>query len=45
LGGRHLPPHHRDPFDRVLVAQAAIEGAALVSGDRALAAYDVTLVR
>ena len=39
-----LPPHHRDPFDRMLVAQAAIEGAALVSRDEALRPYDVTLI-
>jgi PIN domain nuclease of toxin-antitoxin system len=36
-----LPPHHRDPFDRMLVAQARIEGAVLVSADRALRDYDV----
>jgi PIN domain nuclease of toxin-antitoxin system len=36
-----LPRHHRDPFDRLLVAQAQVEGATLVTGDRALAAYDV----
>jgi PIN domain nuclease of toxin-antitoxin system len=35
-----LPPHHRDPFDRMLVAQARIEGLTLVTGDRRLAAYD-----
>lgn len=40
----HLPLHHRDPFDRVLVAQAAVEGAALVSHDAALVHYDVTLI-
>jgi PIN domain nuclease of toxin-antitoxin system len=40
----HLPPHHRDPFDRMLVAQAAVEGAALVSRDDALRPYDVTLI-
>jgi PIN domain nuclease of toxin-antitoxin system len=40
----HLPQHHRDPFDRMLVAQAAIEGAALVSRDDALRPYDVTLI-
>ena len=34
-----LPWHHRDPFDRVLVAQAGVEGATLVSGDERLAAY------
>jgi PIN domain nuclease of toxin-antitoxin system len=39
-----LPQHHRDPFDRMLVAQAAIEGAALVSRDEALRPYDVTLI-
>jgi len=39
-----LPWHHRDPFDRMLVAQAAIEQAALVSRDDELRAYGVTLV-
>jgi len=39
-----LPWHHRDPFDRMLVAQASVEGAALVSLDPALAPYGVTLV-
>jgi PIN domain nuclease of toxin-antitoxin system len=39
-----LPWHHRDPFDRMLVAQAGIEGAALVSRDPALVPYGVTLV-
>jgi PIN domain nuclease of toxin-antitoxin system len=39
-----LPWHHRDPFDRMLVAQASIEGAALVSHDAALRPYGVTLV-
>jgi PIN domain nuclease of toxin-antitoxin system len=39
-----LRQHHRDPFDRMLVAQAAIEGAALVSRDEALRPYDVTLI-
>jgi PIN domain nuclease of toxin-antitoxin system len=33
--------HHRDPFDRILVAQAQIEGATIVSADPALRAYDV----
>jgi PIN domain nuclease of toxin-antitoxin system len=40
----HLPPHHRDPFDRLLVAQAGIEGAALVSGDEALRPYGIPLI-
>jgi len=39
-----LPCHHGDPFDRILVAQAIAEGAAIVSQDERLAAYDVTLV-
>ncbi|MBY0232394.1 MAG: type II toxin-antitoxin system VapC family toxin [Gemmataceae bacterium] len=38
-----LPMHHRDPFDRLLVAQAMIEGAALVTTDPLLAPYPVTL--
>lgn len=36
-----LPWHHRDPFDRLLVAQAVLEGAILVSGDERLRAYGV----
>jgi PIN domain nuclease of toxin-antitoxin system len=43
-GVEHLPPHHRDPFDRMLVAQAEIEGAAVISRDGALRPYDVTLI-
>ena len=39
-----LPPHHRDPFDRMLVAQAQLEGLAIVTADEALGAYDVTVV-
>jgi PIN domain nuclease of toxin-antitoxin system len=36
-----LPFHHRDPFDRMFVAQAAVEGALLVSADAALDAYGI----
>jgi PIN domain nuclease of toxin-antitoxin system len=39
-----LPAHHRDPFDRMLVSQATVEGSAIVSRDAALASYGVTLV-
>lgn len=39
-----LPPHHGDPFDRMLVAQARLEGLTLVSHDRLLAAYDVPIL-
>lgn len=35
-----LPPHHRDPFDRLLVAQAVAEGMVLVSRDPQLRKYD-----
>jgi len=41
---RDLPPHHRDPFDRMLVAQARCEGLTLVTHDRAMTAYDVPIV-
>lgn len=41
VGAARLPQHHRDPFDRVLVAQARIEQRILVTGDARLAAYDV----
>ena len=36
-----LPLHHRDPFDRLLVAQALVEGIPIVSADSALDAYGV----
>ena len=38
VAGR-LPPVHRDPFDRMLVAQADIEGATLLTADRTVARY------
>lgn len=37
-----LPPHHRDPFDRLLVAQAQLEELTLVTADNKLAAYEGT---
>ena len=40
----HLPFHHKDPFDRLLIAQANIENAALVSQDTILASYPVQLI-
>lgn len=39
-----LPMHHRDPFDRLLVAQARAEGLTLVTVDEALRPYDVSLL-
>jgi len=34
-----LPPIHKDPFDRILIAQATIEGITLLTSDRKLTAY------
>ncbi len=41
---RALPMHHRDPFDRLLIAQAKCEGLTLISADRAFADYSVPLL-
>jgi PIN domain nuclease of toxin-antitoxin system len=38
---RSLPPHHRDPFDRVLVAQAIEDGLTLVTRDPDICRYQV----
>ncbi len=43
LHAGELPPHHRDPFDRLLIAQARIEGLTLLTADRKLAKYDVRI--
>lgn len=39
-----LPFHHRDPFDRMLVAQAQHESLVLVSADRRIGRYDVPVL-
>ena len=39
-----LPLHHRDPFDRMLVAQARLEGLTLMTADATLSAYDVPVI-
>jgi PIN domain nuclease of toxin-antitoxin system len=39
-----LPDHHRDPFDRALVAQAQVEDVALLSADRAISRYAVKVL-
>lgn len=39
-----LPPHHGDPFDRMLVAQTQLEDAVLVTADGALRRYDVAIL-
>ncbi len=40
-----LPPLHRDPFDRLLVAQAMVEGIALVTSDARLVQYPAPIIR
>lgn len=39
-----LPMHHRDPFDRLLIAQARLEQLTIVTADQRFAAYDVPLI-
>lgn len=44
LRAGELPPHHSDPFDRVLVAQAELEGLTLVTRDPRIAQYGVAVL-
>ena len=44
LRSGELPVHHRDPFDRLLIAQAQLERLPLLTSDRALAAYDADFI-
>jgi PIN domain nuclease of toxin-antitoxin system len=39
-----LPFYHRDPFDRLIIAQAMVEQIPVISGDEAFAAYPVTCI-
>jgi PIN domain nuclease of toxin-antitoxin system len=39
-----LPDHHRDPFDRILIVQALVEGMTLVSGDAKFTAYSAPVL-
>jgi PIN domain nuclease of toxin-antitoxin system len=39
-----LAPHHRDPFDRMLIAQAEVEGLRLVSRDAVFSRYGVAVI-
>lgn len=39
-----LPLHHQDPVDRLLVAQAQVEGLTIVSADANVLAYDVAAI-
>ena len=45
IAAGRLPFHHRDPFDRMLVAQAMTEGLTLVSRDASIALYDVDILK
>jgi PIN domain nuclease of toxin-antitoxin system len=42
---RTLPVHHRDPFDRLLVAQALVEGLTIVTHDPLIARYSAAICR
>ncbi len=44
VSAAELAPHHRDPFDRMLVAQAVAETLTLVTADRTLEPYDVPIL-
>lgn len=44
LALENLPTHHKDPFDRLLVAQAIVEKAVLISSDQNVAKYPVNVV-
>ncbi len=44
LATEHLPSHHRDPFDRMLIAQAQLEGAAIVTRDPMFSLYGVPVI-
>jgi PIN domain nuclease of toxin-antitoxin system len=45
IAAGRLPAHHRDPFARMLVAQAATEGLTLASRDASIALYDVDVLK
>ena len=44
LAVEHLPPHHKDPFDRMLIAQARIERLTLVTHDPNIRAYGIPIL-
>ena len=39
-----LPVHHADPFDRMLIAQAIVEGAQIVTADSTFGRYDIDVI-
>ena len=44
LALQYLPIHHKDPFDRLLIAQARSENLTMITADRRIAAYDVPVI-
>ena len=38
-----LPPHHKDPFDRMLICQSLAHGMTLISSDPIIKLYDINL--
>jgi PIN domain nuclease of toxin-antitoxin system len=44
LTAARLPLHHRDPFDRMLIAQAKVEKMAIVTSDRAFDRYETSII-
>lgn len=45
LAVEKLPTHHRDPFDRILIAQAIVDGMTLANRDDEIAKYPVVQIR
>lgn len=45
LAAARLPQHHRDPFDRVMIAQAQLEGLVIVTSDAVFARYGISVLR
>ena len=45
VAAARLPFHHRDPFDRMLVAQASMESLVLMTSDKHLEAYSIPMMR
>jgi PIN domain nuclease of toxin-antitoxin system len=41
---RELPPHHSDPFDRLIIAAAVVEGCSILTSDEKFRMYDVSLI-
>jgi len=44
MGIMFLPPHHHDPFDRMLISQSKIEGCTLLTRDGRIGKYDLPII-